>query len=92
MDRVYIIPDQTEDERVLEKRLRTRRDELNKNENDQVLFFDGQSFEDRSASIRLMYSKSQMNCINSDQIRPVCPTPAVLGHQTPCLTVNKLSE
>ena len=56
MDRVYIKPDQTESERLLEKQLRTRRDELNKMRMSKVLFFDGPSFEDKSASIRLMYS------------------------------------
>ena len=39
-----------------------------------------------------MSTKSQMNCINSDQIRPVCHTRVKPGHQTPCPTVNKLSE
>ena len=39
MDRVNIKPDQTEAERVLEKQLRTRRDELNKNENKQSSLF-----------------------------------------------------
>ena len=39
MDRVYIKPDQTEAERVLEKQLKARRDELNKNKNEQSSLF-----------------------------------------------------
>ena len=39
MKTVYIKPDQTEAERVLEKQLRQRRDELNRNENEQNSLF-----------------------------------------------------
>ena len=56
MDRVYIKPDHTEAERVLEKQLRTRID------------------------------------ARGIGREPVCPMPAVPGHQTPCPTVNKPSE
>ena len=39
MDRVYIKPDQTEAERVLERQLRLRRDELNEEEIEQGSLF-----------------------------------------------------